>query len=127
MLAAVGTQPPRRPADAETAIEAGDTRHFLLLAGRPLPAADRPVLNAVTNQAVGLVRQARLAEEAGAAAALLEADRLRRALLSAVSHDLRTPLAGVKAAVSSLRSDDIEFSRRTPPNCWKPSRNRSTS
>ncbi len=68
------------------------------------------MLNAVTNQAVALVRQARLAEEASAAAALLEADRLRRALLSAVSHDLRTPLAGAKAAVSSLRSDDIEFS-----------------
>ncbi|NKY26393.1 sensor histidine kinase [Nocardia gamkensis] len=110
MLAEVGADPPRRPSDADTVVEAGDGGHWLLLAGRPLAAADRPVLNAVTNQAVALVRQARLAEEAGAAAALLEADRLRRALLSAVGHDLRTPLAGAKAAVSSLRSDDIEFS-----------------
>lgn len=110
VLAEVGTDPPRRPSDADTVVEAGDAHHWLLLSGRPLAAADRPVLNAVTNQAVALVRQARLAEEAGAAAALLEADRLRRALLSAVSHDLRTPLAGAKAAVSSLRSDDIEFS-----------------
>ncbi|MDN2501754.1 histidine kinase, partial [Nocardia nova] len=38
------------------------------------------------------------------------ADRLRRALLSAVSHDLRTPLAAAKAAVSSLRSEDVQFS-----------------
>ncbi|WP_051022805.1 sensor histidine kinase [Nocardia pneumoniae] len=110
VLAEVGTDPPRLPSDADTVVEAGDAHHWLLLAGRPLAAADRPVLNAVANQAVALVRQARLAEEASAAAALLEADRLRRALLSAVSHDLRTPLAGAKAAVSSLRSDDIEFS-----------------
>lgn len=106
----VGVEPPERPGDADTVIEAGDGTSSLLLAGRPLDAADLPVLNAVTNQAAGLVRQAKLAEEASAAAALLEADRLRRALLSAVSHDLRTPLAGAKAAVSSLRSDDIEFS-----------------
>ena len=39
-----------------------------------------------------------------------EADELRRSLLSAVSHDLRTPLAAAKAAVSSLRSDDVGFS-----------------
>ncbi|WP_330249414.1 sensor histidine kinase KdpD [Nocardia sp. NBC_00565] len=110
VIAAVGTSPPQRAAEAETAIQAGDATSWLLLAGRPLAAADRPVLNAVANQAAGLVRQSRLAEEASAAAALLEADRLRRALLSAVSHDLRTPLAGAKAAVSSLRSDDIEFS-----------------
>ncbi|MFI1237217.1 sensor histidine kinase [Nocardia salmonicida] len=110
IVAAVGPEPPTRAADAETVIEAGDAHSHLLLAGRSIDSTDRPVLTAVANQAVGLVRQARLTEEAGAAAALLEADRLRRALLSAVSHDLRTPLAGAKAAVSSLRSDDIEFS-----------------
>ncbi|MBF6544635.1 ATP-binding protein [Nocardia brasiliensis] len=110
VVAAVGADPPQRATDADTTIQAGDATSLLLLAGRPLAAGDRPVLNAVANQAAGLVRQSRLAEEASAAAALLEADRLRRALLSAVSHDLRTPLAGAKAAVSSLRSDDIEFS-----------------
>ena len=85
-----------------------------MVAGSPtgprLPARDRRVLNAVANQAVGLVQQRELADEAGQASALAEADRLRRALLSAVSHDLRTPLAAIKAAVSSLRSDDVEFS-----------------
>lgn len=111
VIAAVGTDPPRHVAEADDAIQAGDVSSWLLLAGRPLAAADRPVLNAVANQAVGLDRQASLAEESSAAAAMLEADRLRRALLSAVSHDLRTPLAGAKAAVSSLRSEDIEFSQ----------------
>ncbi|APE36276.1 histidine kinase [Nocardia mangyaensis] len=110
VVAEVGTDSPRRSGDATTVIEAGDTTSLLLLAGHPLDPGERPVLNAVANQAAGLVRQQRLTEEASAAAALLEADRLRRALLSAVSHDLRTPLAGAKAAVSSLRSDDVEFS-----------------
>ncbi len=53
---------------------------------------------------------ARRAQQASRATALAEADALRRALLSAVSHDLRTPLAAVKAASSSLRSTDVEFS-----------------
>ncbi|MFF0545276.1 ATP-binding protein [Nocardia thailandica] len=110
IVAAVGATPPTADDDADTVIGAGDADSALLLAGPRPAAADRPVLSAVVNQAVGLVNQARLAEEAGAAAALLEADRLRRALLSAVSHDLRTPLAGAKAAVSSLRSGDVEFS-----------------
>jgi two-component system sensor histidine kinase KdpD len=35
---------------------------------------------------------------------------MRTALLAAVSHDLRTPLASAKAAVTSLRSDEVEFS-----------------
>nr|WP_198428178.1 sensor histidine kinase KdpD [Nocardia bovistercoris] len=110
VVAAVGVEPARRGVDADAVIEAGDTTSRLLLSGRPLAPGDRPVLTAVANQAAGLVNQARLAEEASAAAALLEADRLRRALLSAVSHDLRTPLAGAKAAVSSLRGDEVEFS-----------------
>ncbi|MFI5779170.1 ATP-binding protein [Nocardia sp. NPDC051570] len=110
VLACVGEEPPRRVADADTAIEAGDDEHWLLLSGRSLTPTDRLVLGAVASQAAGLERQRQLSDEAQAAAGVLETDRLRRALLSAVSHDLRTPLAGAKAAVSSLRSDDVEFS-----------------
>jgi two-component system sensor histidine kinase KdpD len=87
-----------------------DGAYALALNGPPVPSADARVLQVVAGTAAGLVRSARLAEEASQASALAEADRLRRALLSAVSHDLRTPLAAVKAAVSSLRSPDIEFS-----------------
>jgi two-component system sensor histidine kinase KdpD len=110
VIAAVGDDPPGVPADADTSVEVQDGEYLLMLAGRKLPAHDRRVLNALANQAVGLVRQQQLAEAAGKTSALEQADQLRRALLSAVSHDLRTPLAAVKAAVSSLRSDDVEFS-----------------
>ena len=82
----------------------------MLMAGRKLAARDRRVLGAVAKQAAGLVRQRELTEEAGKAEAIAQADELRRSLLSAVSHDLRTPLAAAKAAVSSLRSDDVDFS-----------------
>ena len=39
-----------------------------------------------------------------------ESDRLKSALLSSVSHDLRTPLAGIKAAASSLLQKDVQWS-----------------
>ncbi|WP_078308964.1 MULTISPECIES: sensor histidine kinase KdpD [unclassified Mycobacterium] len=109
-VASVGEQPPTRESEADSVFRVDDGAYALALNGPPVPSADARVLQVVAGTAVGLVRSARLAEEASQATALAEADRLRRALLSAVSHDLRTPLAAVKAAVSSLRSPDIEFS-----------------
>jgi two-component system sensor histidine kinase KdpD len=108
----VGQDPCEHVDAADTAVEAGtgDDEFWLLLSGRELPARDRRVLSAVANQAAGLVRQRELTDEAGKANAIAQADELRRSLLSAVSHDLRTPLAAAKAAASSLRSDDIDFS-----------------
>jgi two-component system sensor histidine kinase KdpD len=49
------------------------------------------------------------AGQAAAARAIVEADRMRTVLLATVSHDLRTPVAAAKAAVSCLRSDDIQL------------------
>ncbi|MGK2880730.1 MAG: DUF4118 domain-containing protein [Mycobacterium sp.] len=110
VVATAGDQPPVGVDDADTAVEVGDDEFWLLLSGRRLDARDRRVLTAVAKQAASLVRQRELTEEAKRAEALAQADEMRRALLSAVSHDLRTPLAGAKAAVSSLRSDDVGFS-----------------
>lgn len=110
VVSSVGAEAPSSVEDADTVCEVNDGEYALALRGDELHARDRRVLLAVANQAVGLIRQRELAEEASQAQALAEADRLRRSLLSAVSHDLRTPLAAVKAAVSSLRSDDVEFS-----------------
>jgi two-component system, OmpR family, sensor histidine kinase KdpD len=55
------------------------------------------------------VRQRRLAAAVEAARPIAEADRMRTALLAAVSHDLRTPLAAAVAAVGCLRSGDIQL------------------
>jgi two-component system sensor histidine kinase KdpD len=82
----------------------------LVLRGHALPAADRRVVEAFAAQAAIALRQERLEERAAAVGPLAEVDKLRTALLSAVSHDLRTPLASAKAAVDSLRSPDVEFS-----------------
>jgi two-component system sensor histidine kinase KdpD len=82
----------------------------MLMVGRQLASRDRRVLSVVARQAAGLVRQEELAAEASRADAVMRTDELRRSLLSAVSHDLRTPLAAAKAAVSSLRADDVAFS-----------------
>ena len=110
IVACVGQDPCIDVDTADTAIEVGDDEFWMLMAGRKLPARDRRVLRAVAKQAAGLVKQRELTEEAGKAEAIAQADELRRSLLSAVSHDLRTPLAAAKAAVSSLRSSDVDFS-----------------
>src|SRR5689334_2563890 len=81
----------------------------LALRGRTLAAADHRVLNAFAAYAAVALEQQRLAAEAEAARPIAEADRMRTALLAAVSHDLRTPLASAKAAVTSLRSPDVTW------------------
>jgi two-component system, OmpR family, sensor histidine kinase KdpD len=110
VVACVGRDPCTTVDFADTAIEVGDNEFWMLLAGRKLFARDRRVLGAVARQAAGLIRQRELAEEASRAEAIMRADDLRRSLLSAVSHDLRTPLAAAKVAVSSLRAEDVAFS-----------------
>lgn len=110
LVASVGDEPCATVDSADTAIDVGDDEFWMLMAGRKLPARDRRVLSAVAKQAAGLIRQRELAEEASRAEAIEQTDELRRSLLSAVSHDLRTPLAAAKVAVSSLRAEDIDFS-----------------
>jgi two-component system sensor histidine kinase KdpD len=109
IVACVGESPCVTVDDADTAIEVGDAEFWMLMSGRRLAARDRRVLGVVAKQAAGLIKQRELTEEAGKVHAIAQADELRRSLLSAVSHDLRTPLAGAKAAVSSLRADDVGF------------------
>jgi two-component system, OmpR family, sensor histidine kinase KdpD len=56
------------------------------------------------------VERVRLQAEANAAEVLRRTDELRAALLSSISHDLRTPLASIKAAAGSLRQHDVAWS-----------------
>ena len=103
-----GEPPVTRPADADVEVPVGETMS-LALRGRTLPASDRRVLGAFAAYAAVALEQQRLAAEAEAARPIAEADRMRTALLAAVSHDLRTPLASAKAAVTSLRSADVQW------------------
>ncbi|GGY25394.1 sensor histidine kinase [Streptomyces djakartensis] len=102
-------RPVERPDQADVDVPVGD-HMALALTGRVLPAEDRRVLAAFAAQAAVVLDRRRLQEEADRARALEEGNRIRTALLAAVSHDLRTPLAGIKAAVSSLRARDVEWS-----------------
>ncbi|OBI43611.1 sensor histidine kinase KdpD [Mycobacterium sp. E796] len=110
IVACVGKDPCVSVDSADTAIEVGDDEFWMLMAGKKLSTRDRRVLSAVAKQAAGLIKQRELAEEASRTEAIVRADELRRSLLSAVSHDLRTPLAAAKVAVSSLRAEDVAFS-----------------
>jgi two-component system sensor histidine kinase KdpD len=103
-----GAPPLARPEEADVDVAVADTL-TLALRGRPLPATDRRVLGAFAAYAAAALEQQRLTAEAEAARPIAEADRMRTALLAAVSHDLRTPLASAKAAVTSLRSHDVRW------------------
>jgi two-component system sensor histidine kinase KdpD len=96
------------PGEADVEVPVG-TSLLLALRGRPLPAADRRVLGAFASYAAVALDQQRLTAEAEAAKPIAAADRMRTALLAAVGHDLRTPLASAKAAVTSLRSPDVNW------------------
>ena len=87
-----------------------DDRRTLTLRGARLSSEDRRVLAAFAAQAGATFEREVLREEAAQAATLAETDRLRTALLNAVSHDLRTPLASIKASVTSLLETGIEWS-----------------
>ncbi|MEV7739199.1 ATP-binding protein [Streptomyces sp. NPDC088921] len=99
------------PPDAEgaTVVPAGP-QAWLALRGRTLSSSERRVLAAFAAHVGSAVERARLAEAAAEVEPVRAADRMRTALLRAVGHDLRTPLAAGWAAVTSLRSRDVEFS-----------------
>ena len=85
-------------------------RHDLLLevAGQHRPLSPR-LLDGVAAQVAAALDRDRLRTQAAQAEALAEGNRMRTALLAAVSHDLRTPLASIKASVSTLRQTDVEW------------------
>ncbi|WP_305790260.1 sensor histidine kinase [Symbioplanes lichenis] len=111
VVASVGEKPCTSPGDSDVEVKVDDDL-AMLLCGRPLAASDRRIVEAFAAQAAVALRQERLTAEAATAKPLAEADRLRTALLAAVSHDLRTPLASAKAAIASLRSPDVDFGDR---------------
>lgn len=70
---------------------------------------ERRLLEAGAGQVAAAVDRNRLRMQAAQAEALAAGNRMRTALLAAVSHDLRTPLASIKAGISSLRQTDVQL------------------
>jgi K+-sensing histidine kinase KdpD len=105
VLASVGSSD---PADSPLTVEVTD-RLRLEATGPALFAEDRALLHRLAESAARAYEGEQLAAEAARSVQLAEVDRLRSALLAAVGHDLRTPLAGIKAAVTSLRQSDVTW------------------
>ena len=79
------------------------------LYGRPLSGDDQRVVRALADQLAVAIERSQLGREAAEAEALAQIDAMRTALLRAVSHDLRTPLASIKAMVSGLLDADVQW------------------
>jgi two-component system sensor histidine kinase KdpD len=112
LAAASGVDPCLRPDQADTDIPVtdGDIGVRLALLGRAVTAADQLILQAAAGQALLALRQQRMATEAADAQRQAHAAALRTSLLSALGHDLRTPLTSIKAAVASLRDPELTLS-----------------
>jgi two-component system sensor histidine kinase KdpD len=109
VVAASGPDVPTTPEQSDVTRDLGHDV-VMALAGGALSSEDERVLNSYAAQVAAANERDRLQGEAGKAADLAAANTLRASLLQAVSHDLRTPLASIKAAISSLLQRDIQWS-----------------
>ncbi|HEX9462100.1 MAG TPA: sensor histidine kinase KdpD [Alphaproteobacteria bacterium] len=76
----------------------------------PFDPSERRMLDALVDQAAVAIERANLNDEMRVARVLAETEKLRSALLSSISHDLRTPLSSILGSVTSLLSDGARFS-----------------
>jgi two-component system, OmpR family, sensor histidine kinase KdpD len=117
----VGSAPGTLPPDPRPEAEAhaperlplsvgGRALGVLVLGGDrpPLDAAERRVLRAFCDQFALVLERDRLLQAATEAEAYRRTEQIRRSLLAAVSHDLRSPLAAIKASVTDLLGHDVE-------------------
>ena len=99
------------------ALVSGDARFGTLIAerppgGRPFSRDDHLLLEAATRQATAALDRARLDARARMAQLDAETNQLRAAMFSSVTHDLRTPLASIKAGVTSLLDPGVRHDER---------------
>ena len=107
---AAGRAPPGSPEAAVTCIAVQEDTVLALNRGKPLSADDQRVVTAVAQHVAAALERDRLRRDARANRAERERTATGTALLAAVSHDLRTPLAGIKAGVTALRSSGAKIS-----------------
>jgi two-component system sensor histidine kinase KdpD len=106
-----GLPPPRSP-DLTAPMQAvrglmGEIR--LWRQATPISLAEKRLVKTFASQGALALERAALAQAEARAKILEESDRFKSSLLSSVSHDLRTPLATIKAAASSLRSGEVSW------------------
>jgi two-component system, OmpR family, sensor histidine kinase KdpD len=113
VVSAHGTPVPSSPADGtayELGTDEGTGQYVLVTIGPALPAEDQRVLRSLCDQITMAIDARQLEARADQASALADVDAVRTALLQAVSHDLRTPLASIKAYVTGLQQTDVTWS-----------------
>ncbi len=103
-VAVSGSAPPEA-----TAVRVEPRPGLALVVTAPITQVTVRLLDGFAAQAAAALDRDRLRTQAAQAEALAEGNRMRTALLAAVSHDLRTPLASIKASVSTLRQTDVEW------------------
>src|SRR5262245_21413631 len=106
--AAARDRVPESPEAGSDTVEL-DGEHVLAIAGNPIRSEDQRILDAFARELAASVHLGELEAEAEAAGAVSAANELRAAILSAVSHDLRTPISAIKASVTSLLQRDVEW------------------
>jgi two-component system sensor histidine kinase KdpD len=107
--ARAGEPSPIAPSDGMAYDLSPDGRTVVVFRPAPVGGGSSIVLDAFIDALSVALEARRLQAEAADAAVVAEADALRTGILQAVSHDLRTPLAGIKASVTSLMSTDVTF------------------
>ena len=107
VLAASGPDPACAPDEGDTRVQVDDD-HAIVLCGAPLRATDRRVLEGFAVQTGLVLEYRRLRERDERAASLERAEATSTAILRAVSHDLRTPLATMRTAVDGLVSGALD-------------------
>ena len=106
---AVSGNAPTSPEDAGLSVDV-DELHILVASPQmPRTSDDSRMLEAFAKELAASVEHGELEAEAATAEELAAVDELRTSLLSSVSHDLRTPLAAIKASATSLLQNDVEW------------------
>ena len=105
---AAGLRAPENPDAAGFTLRLDDAHVLTVADADPGPDEVR-ILEAFGRELAASLELEELEAEASTAASLASAGELRSAILSAVSHDLRTPIAAIKASVSSLLQDDVSW------------------
>ncbi|MEW1823275.1 ATP-binding protein [Arthrobacter sp. NPDC080031] len=108
LVAKAGEAAPLPPDSGENT-EQVDAGTRLVLSGRVLPASDRRLLSAFGAHLAAQLERRQLAASRREVRRLAESNSMRTSILRAVSHDLRTPLAGIKLAVGGLRQSNVHY------------------